>query len=199
MLGEGGPGYTIPAEINPKFFHEKGSLSAARMDDTRNPSRASSGSQFYIVQGTTVKEEQLKIDPIKFNQAMMQFMQNPVNKSKYDSLIAFVQAQNKEGYEEYLIKLKPLVEAETGIKSDKEIEPEKVKVYTTIGGTPQLDGGYTVFGKVIKGLDVIDKIATRPKDSVDRPLEDVRMTVTVEELPISKIEQLYGYKFPASK
>jgi peptidyl-prolyl cis-trans isomerase B (cyclophilin B) len=199
MLGQGGPSYTIPAEINPKYFHEKGSLSAARLSDAQNPSKASSGSQFYIVQGTKVQEDQLKIDPEKFNQAMMQFMQNPANKPKYDSLVAFVQAQNKEGYEAYLMKLKPVVEAETGIKSDKEIEPEKLKAYTTVGGTPQLDGGYTVFGKVIKGLDVIDKIATQAKDPNDRPVQDVRMTVTVEELPVSKIEKLYGYKFPAAK
>jgi peptidyl-prolyl cis-trans isomerase B (cyclophilin B) len=199
VLGQGGPGYTVPAEINPKYFHEKGSLSAARLGDAQNPSKASSGSQFYIVQGTKVQEEQLKIDPEKFNQAMMQFMQNPANKSRYDSLVAFVQAQNKEGYEAYLMKLKPVVEAETGIKSDKEIEPEKLKTYTTIGGTPQLDGGYTVFGKVIKGLDVIDKIAALAKDHGDRPVQDVRMTVTAEELPVTKIEQLYGYKFPAAK
>jgi peptidyl-prolyl cis-trans isomerase B (cyclophilin B) len=198
VLGQGGPSYTIPAEISPKYFHEKGSLSAARLSDAQNPSKASSGSQFYIVQGTKVPEDQLKIDPEKFNQAMMQFMQNPANKPKYDSLLAFVKAQNKEGYETYLMKLKPVVEAETGIKSDKDIDPEKLKAYTTIGGTPQLDGGYTVFGKVIKGLDVIDKIAAQAKDPNDRPVKDIRMTVTVEELPVSKIEQLYGYKFPVT-
>ena len=59
QLGNGGPGYTIPAEINPKFFHERGALSAARLGDNINPKRESSGSQFYIVQGTVFKDEDL--------------------------------------------------------------------------------------------------------------------------------------------
>jgi cyclophilin family peptidyl-prolyl cis-trans isomerase len=54
-LGLGGPGYTIDAELNPKFSHEKGVLSAARLGDQQNPSRASSGSQFYIVQGKNLQ------------------------------------------------------------------------------------------------------------------------------------------------
>ncbi len=68
-----------------------------------------------------------------------------------------------------------------------------------MGGSPHLDGDYTVFGKVIKGLEVIDKIAAVQKGPGDRPVEDVRMTVTVEEMPKSKIEKLYGYKYPDSK
>lgn len=197
MLGMGGPGYTVPAEIVPKYFHEKGALSAARMDDMRNPSRASSGSQFYVVQGTPVSEEQLKVDPEKFNQAMQQFMSNPANKPKYDSLIGFLKAQKKAEYEAYLMKIKPLAEAAAGINSEREVDPEKLKVYTTLGGTPQLDNQYTVFGKVIKGLEVIDKIAAQPTKS-DRPVQDIKMTVTVDEIPKAEIEQLYGYKFTAS-
>lgn len=196
ILGQGGPGYTVPAEISPKYFHEKGSLSAARMDDMRNPSRASSGSQFYVVQGTPVSEEQLKTDPEKFNQAMQQFFSDPANKPKYDSLIGFLKAHQKEEYEAYLMKIKPQAEAAAGITSEREVDPEKVKVYTTLGGTPQLDGQYTVFGKVIKGLEVIDKIAAQPTQS-DRPVQDIKMTVTVEEMPKTEIEKLYGYKFAA--
>lgn len=195
MLGMGGPGYTIPSEISPKYFHEKGALSAVRMDDMRNPSRASSGSQFYVVQGTPVSEEQLKTDPEKFNQMMQQFFSDPANKPKYDSLIGFLQAQKRAEYEAYLMKVKPQAEAATGIKTDRDVDPEKVKVYATLGGAPQLDGQYTVFGKVIKGLEVIDKIAAQPTKS-DRPVQDIKMTVTVEEMPKAEIEKLYGYKFP---
>jgi cyclophilin family peptidyl-prolyl cis-trans isomerase len=71
-----------------------------------------------------------------------------------------------------------------------------LEAYTTVGGTPQLDGQYTVFGKVISGLEVIDKIASAPKDMNDRPVDDIRMTVTVDEMPRRKIEKTYGYKYP---
>ena len=76
---------------------------------------------------------------------------------------------------------------------------EKIKAYTTVGGAPHLDGDYTVFGKVISGLDVIDKIARVQKGSNDRPIEDIRMVITVEEMPRKEIESKYGYKFPAKQ
>jgi peptidyl-prolyl cis-trans isomerase B (cyclophilin B) len=199
MLGKGGPEYTIDAEFNPKFIHEKGALSAARLSDPQNPTKASSGSQFYIVQGTVLSEAELKIDPIKINAAMQQFFQNPNNKPAYDSVIAYYQSNDMRGYQEYVIKLKPRIEKETGIVAEKEVSPEKLKAYTTVGGAPHLDGEYTVFGKVIKGLEVIDKIAALPVDEGDRPREDIRMTITVEEMSRKKIEKEFGYKYPEAK
>ncbi|SKC49378.1 peptidylprolyl isomerase [Ohtaekwangia koreensis] len=196
MLGRGGPGYTIDAEINPKYFHEKGSLSAARLGNEQNPAKASSGSQFYIVQGSKSSEDEIKIDPEKYNQAMQQFFQNPANQPAYDSIAKFYQSGDMKGAQAFIMKLKPRVEKQTGIKTEKEVSPEKLKAYSTVGGTPQLDGEYTVFGKVIKGLEVIDTIATRQKDQFDRPVEDIRMTVTVEEVSKKKITKLYGYQYP---
>jgi cyclophilin family peptidyl-prolyl cis-trans isomerase len=195
-LGRGGPGYTIDAEFNPKFFHERGVLSAARLSDNQNPSKASSGSQFYIVQGTVMTEEELKIDQVKFNTAMQQFFQNPANKPLYDSVVALYNSGNMDAYQKYIIGLRPRMEKETGVNTSKEISPEILKAYTTVGGAPNLDGEYTVFGRVIKGLDVLDKIAALPKDPGDRPLEDVSMIVTVEQMPKAKIEKLYGYQYP---
>jgi len=197
-LGSGGPGYTVDAEINPKYFHEKGALSAARLGDQQNPKKASSGSQFYIVQGTPLTEAELKTDQIKFNQAMGQFFGNPANRPIYDSINALYQANNMKEAQTMLMKLKPRVEKETGIKMDKDISPEKLKAYSTVGGAGSLDGGYTVFGKVIKGIEVIDKIAGQPTDQ-ERPIEDIRMTVSVEELSRKKIEKLYGYQYPENK
>ncbi len=198
-LGSGGPGYTVDAEFNPKYFHEKGALSAARLGDQQNPSKASSGSQFYVVQGTPMTEDELKTDQVKLNQGMGQFFQNPANRAAYDSIVGLYQSHDMKAYQAMLMKLKPRVEKETGIKMDKDISPETLKAYTTVGGAGNLDGEYTVFGKVIKGIEVIDKIAEQPKDQADRPVEDVRMTITVEELPKKKIEKLYGYQYPEQK
>jgi peptidyl-prolyl cis-trans isomerase B (cyclophilin B) len=198
-LGMGGPSYTIDAEINPTFFHEKGSLSAARMGDAQNPSRASSGSQFYVVQGKKIPEAEIIVDREKLNTGMMTFFQDPVNKSLQDSLSQVYYSGDGEAYQKKLLSIIPRIEKSTGMKVTKEVSPEKIKAYTTTGGTPHLDGNYTVFGKVIKGLEVIDAIASQPKDQADRPLNDIRMTVTVEELSKKKIEKLYGYHYPEKK
>jgi peptidyl-prolyl cis-trans isomerase B (cyclophilin B) len=197
QLGNGGPGYTVDAEFNPKFFHEKGSFSAARLGDGQNPTKASSGSQFYIVQGTIIPEsnmEDLRIDQMKLNMGFRQLMQNPANKPLIDSLNQVYMAGDMEAYKRKIFALVPRIEKETGMKITKDVSPEKIKAYTTVGGAAHLDGDYTVFGKVIKGLDVIDKIAA-VQTSNERPVEDVRMFVTVEELPKKKITKLYGYVY----
>jgi peptidyl-prolyl cis-trans isomerase B (cyclophilin B) len=113
--GQGGPGYTIPAEINPDLKHQKGAVAGARLPDHMNPNRESNGSQFYIIQNNT--------------------------------------------------------------------------------GTPHLDGGYTVFGQVIKGLNVVDRIAKVKKGQNDRPIYDVKMTVSVEQISKKRITELYGYHY----
>jgi len=198
-LGFGDPGYTVEAEFNPKFFHEKGALSAARMNDQANPTKASNGSQFYIVQGKVTSEAELQTDGDKFTMALQKFFEDPANLPLYDSLRKMAQSGDTKGYEATILGLKPRIEKATGINATKEISPEKLKVYTTIGGVPRLDGNYTVFGKVIKGLDVVDKIAAQPKDQADRPVDDIRMFVTVTEMSKKKIEKLYGYKYPEVK
>jgi len=126
--GKQDPGYTVPAEFVPAHYHQKGALAAARMGDNVNPQRASSGSQFYIVQGQT------------FNDQMLDAM-----------------------------------EQRSGIKYTE----EQRRVYTTVGGTPHLDGAYTVFGLVTDGLDVVDKIAAVQTGSADKPVNDVEMTIKV--------------------
>jgi cyclophilin family peptidyl-prolyl cis-trans isomerase len=195
MLGRGGPGYTIDAEIVPKYFHEKGSLSAARLPDMQNPKKASNGSQFYIVQGRIITEEEMTIDQNKFDQALRKFFNNPANKGAFDSLGAAYQAGDEELYRKLFLALKPRVVKETGMDVSQSVSPEKLKVYSTLGGAPMLDGSYTVFGKVIKGLEVIDKIAEVEKDG-ERPKKDIPMSVTVEELTEKAIKKRYGYDLP---
>jgi peptidyl-prolyl cis-trans isomerase B (cyclophilin B) len=141
----------------------------------------------------------MTIDQQKFGMALQQFFQKPENKPYYDSIAKLYQAGDQKGYEAYILSLRPIVETQLNMKLSKDVSPEIVKAYSTVGGTPMLDGQYTVFGKVIKGLEVIDKIAAQPKDGADRPTEDVRMFITVEELPKSKITKLYGYPYPDEK
>jgi peptidyl-prolyl cis-trans isomerase B (cyclophilin B) len=197
-LGMGGPGYTVEAEFNPKFFHEKGSLSAARLGDDQNPNKASSGSQFYIVQGTVVppnEAEVLRIDQFKMSAAFQKILRDPNNQSLIDSLNQVYMTGDMQAYQRKLFSLVPRLEKMTGQKIYKDISPEKLKAYTTIGGAPHLDGEYTVFGKIISGLEIIDKIAAVPTNN-ERPVEDIRMTVTVEELSRKEITTRYGYTYP---
>jgi peptidyl-prolyl cis-trans isomerase B (cyclophilin B) len=198
-LGMGGPGYTIDAEILPQYFHERGALAAARLGDQQNPTRASSGSQFYIVDGKVTTEDILKIDEQKLNPLIQKYFQDPNNKPVYDSVVAFARAQDMDGYQQYMAKIRPRIEKATGGSAEKTLTPERIKAYTTVGGAQQLDDTYTVFGKVIKGLDVLDKIAAAPKDRAERPLKDIRMTVTVEEMSRKKITKEFGYTYPEPK
>lgn len=116
--GQGGPGYTIPAEIKPNHTHVYGAVAAARLGDQVNPQRKSSGSQFYIV-------------------------------------------ENKQG-------------------------------------AHFLDGQYTVFGQVFKGMDVVETIAKQPKDQRDRPLKDIKMKVKVVDITLKELEDKYGFTPPSS-
>lgn len=129
LLGEGGPKYTIPSEFNDSLFHKKGVLAAAREGDDVNPSKASSGSQFYLVQGKVFTDQQLN------------------------------------NVEEKRLKFK--------------IPEWQREIYKTIGGTPHLDRNYTVYGEIVVGLDMVDKIAALSTDKNNRPKQDVKMEVTV--------------------
>ena len=131
MLGEGGPDYTLPAEIRfPQIFHKRGVLAAAREGDLTNPERRSSGSQFYIVWGKTFSREDID-------------------------------------------KLAARMERDSGGKFTM---PDEVrKYYMHYGGTPHLDGAYTVFGEVVKGIEVVNAIQQVATDTNDRPIEDIKI------------------------
>lgn len=174
MLGSGDVGYTVPAEfVYPQLFHKKGALAAARQGDNVNPEKASSGCQFYIVTGRV------------FNDSTLLSMEEQKNQNKFTSVFnALAQKHMKEIYQmrrnndqEGLMNLQDSIFVETQKQLEGEPEfkftEEQRQAYTTVGGTPHLDGEYTVFGEVIEGMDVVDKIQQVSTNASDRPDDDV--------------------------
>lgn len=182
QLGSGGPSYTLPAEfVYPKYFHKRGVLSAARQGDQVNPERRSSGSQFYIVWGKKYTESELKQMAKQLDGQRGQQIFNGLAAQHRDSIQAMYQSGDRKG----LMELQNRLAAETD-KILKEtpgfsFTPEQIEAYTTLGGTPHLDNQYTVFGEVVSGLEVVEKIQSVATGRGDRPKEDVVMTVTVME------------------
>jgi cyclophilin family peptidyl-prolyl cis-trans isomerase len=140
LLGEGNVGYTIPAEFKENIFHKKGVIAAARDD---HPQKASSGCQFYIVQGKKFTDEAM-----------------------------FETAEKRSGHK---------------------IPENHKQVYRTLGGTPHLDMNYTVYGELVRGIEVLDKIAAQSTDANNRPKEDIRMKVSLEKISRRKIAKRFGF------
>ncbi len=181
-LGNGGPGYTIEAEIRTDFIHKKGALSAARQGDQTNPERKSSGSQFYIVQGKVADENMLQQMEMRANQALMQqiqraFFMAPENIEYLARLKKAQEEKDQVALQSLSEDVQPMLEARMDEKKFSYSDEQK-GVYQDIGGTPFLDQQYTVFGEVVDGMDVIDKIAAVKKEG-ERPVTDVKMTVTL--------------------
>ena len=180
-LGNGGPGYTIPAEFNSKLFHKKGVLAAARDGDLENPTQASSGSQFYIVQGriyndSTLNIEAKRITKMKLFNTIVNRNENAILFKRYQTYTKSEQAVFMKDFEELINKE---VEAELPQAKLYTFTDEQIKTYKTIGGTPHLDESYTIFGEVYEGMEVIDEIAKQNTDKNNRPLTDIRMKVSI--------------------
>ena len=142
-LGNGDVGYTVPAEFRDSIFHKRGVLAAARDD---NPTKASSGCQFYIVEGK------------RFTPGKLDTLEN------------------------------------TRLKGRKIPKPQR-DIYTTVGGVPHLDQNYTVYGEVVAGIDMVDRIAAVKKDERDRPTTNVPMTVELlKKKECKQLDKLLGVK-----
>lgn len=189
----------LPAEIVEGFYHTKGTIAAARQGDHANPERKSSSTQFYIVHGKVFSEKELTIDQTKLNQNISRVLEDDRFSALREEFQELAKNKQYDEMNELAIANKELVESELGIELDKEIDPERLELYTTVGGAPHLDTEYTVFGRVVEGLDVIDKIAEVTKGRMDRPLKDTYMTVELEMIPKKKITELYGYEYPVKE
>jgi cyclophilin family peptidyl-prolyl cis-trans isomerase len=164
--------YTIPAEFTDQLFHKKGALAAAREGNDVNPDMRSSGTQFYIVQGKKYTEEELTQAEQRINSNLKQGVFNRIVRATSDSIRlsgkiitdAEIQEIATMKMFQYLTTYKNYI-----------IPEDHRNLYKTTGGVPRLDGTYTVFGEVVEGLAVVDKIASVPTNSNDKPLSDIKI------------------------
>jgi len=178
MLGVGGPNYTLEAEIKDGLFHKRGALAAARQGDEVNPERRSSGSQFYIVWGQVYNEGQLRQYAKQMRMQKVQAAFNELAAQHRDEIMQMRRERNRAGLQELQDKL--VAEAEAKVTGEGLTEKQR-KVYSTIGGTPHLDGQYTVFGEVEEGLDVVEMIQNTATGRGDRPIDDIEMKISFIE------------------
>ncbi len=164
--------YTIPSEFRKEYFHKKGALAAAREGNDVNPEMRSSGTQFYIVQGVIYDDALLSSARDRINYNIRQTLFTTLLKSIADSArLAGTPLSDSEIQQKVSLRMFEYL-SENG---DFEFSEAQVEAYKSIGGVPRLDGTYTVFGEVVEGLEVVDRIAAVKTDSTDRPLNDVRI------------------------
>lgn len=186
-IGNGGPGYTLEAEIVPGLIHKKGALAAARLGDNVNPEKRSSGSQFYIVHGKIFSEQNLQMLTDQKNNQIKQavfteFLKDSTNREYKKRFLQIQESRNQEAYTAFINEITPMLNDIFDQKEKYQFTPQQIEAYTTIGGSPHLDGDYTVFGEVISGLDVVDAIAKTAVSAQNRPIKPV----VIEKMKVVK-------------
>lgn len=153
-----GLSYMIDAEFRPNLLHKRGAVNAARMGDDENPGRSSDGTQFTIIQGNTYNDSTLAIAEKRIN-----------------TWLAYNKVINKPEHESDLDKLDSLTNIELMTMDHYSFPEAHREIYKTLGGAAHLDQNYTVFGEVVKGMNIVDSIAGVETDSQDKPINDVRI------------------------
>jgi len=175
-LGSGDVGYTIPAEfIYPQYYHKRGALSAARQGDQTNPLKASSGCQFYIVQGRTFTDVELNSMEKNNEQKLQSKMFQDILNTKQDEVKKYRLERSQVKLDALRDSILAEVNVLIGKNSDYKFTEQQRNDYKTLGGTPHLDGDYTVFGEVIEGLDIVENISKTKTGRNDRPVEDIKI------------------------
>lgn len=153
-----GLSYMIDAEFRSDLFHKRGAVNAARMGDDQNPERSSDGTQFTIIQGNTYNDSTLAIAEKRIN-----------------TWLAYNKVINKPEHKSDLDKLDSLTNIELMTMDHYSFPEAHREIYKTLGGAAHLDQNYTVFGEVVKGMNIVDSIAGVETDSQDKPINDVRI------------------------
>lgn len=172
MLGDGDPGYTVPSEIKDTLYHFRGALSAARQPDQVNPTKRSSGSQFFIVSGTTYTVNDLRM--AMGNSVLQDFIANPANAEYNRRGEYYAQMGNEEALQQLQQEVTQLCKPKLDELFSK-IPADVKNRYINWGGTPHLDKQYTVFGKLISGYHVLNTIESTVTDEKDRPETDIKI------------------------
>lgn len=194
----------IPAEIVPQFYHTKGSLAAARQGDQVNPEKKSSSCQFYIVDGTPW--EAMSIDQRTLNTKVSMMLQDSILLQDSaifnlrEEFLALQKERNFSAMNQLALDNIELVEETFEINLTIEPKTENNAAYEAAGaGAPFLDTEYTVFGRVVEGIEVIDKIAAVKTAASDRPIDPVYLSMEIEEVAKSTITEKYGYEYPVEE
>jgi len=181
QIGYGGSNRTIESEFRPQFFHKKGALAAARQPDKVNVFKESDVSQFYLAQGRVYTLEELTAMERAVNKPLRkQIVKRYLTPKKRQTLDSLKKLNKTKEFREIANKIKSNISFDFESSTEKLIFSEAQKLaFTTLGGVPHLDKNYTVFGEVISGFRVMDKIAKLKTDKHDRPYNDVKMKVRI--------------------
>ncbi|MFV0521124.1 MAG: peptidylprolyl isomerase [Mangrovibacterium sp.] len=172
--------YTIPAEISDSLFHRKGALAAARLADDANPKRESSASQFYIVQGRKYTEEELHNIEHNKQEAYQRNIRLHIFEEHEADFNRYVAADEQDSLASLRLEIRRQTEQVMKENPLPKFTDAQRKIYMEEGGSPSLDGEYTVFGQLVEGFDVLDKIADAQVDRYDRPMKPISMKIRIK-------------------